>query len=94
MKTSPKMLGCVRRGTPTEETPHTLEKSVIKVSVPEIFSELRKEGKVSVCLFPTRKQCDQLNEQMLASLDCPKKNFSFLTKWTRQQVAQESYRTA
>ena len=68
-----KMLGCVRRGAPTEETLHTLEKRVIKVSVPDIFSELQKEGKVPVCLFPTRKQCDQLNEQMLARLDCPKK---------------------
>ena len=57
-----KMLGCVRRGAPTEETLHTLEKRVIKVSVPEIFSELQKEGKVPVCLFPTRKQCNQLNE--------------------------------
>ena len=67
------MLGCVRRGAPTEEMLHTLEKCVIKVSVPEIFSELQKEGKIPVCLFPTRKQYDQLNEQMLARLDCPKK---------------------
>ena len=51
-----KMLGCIRRGAPTEETLHTLEKHVIKVSVPEIFSELQKEGKVPMCLFPTRKQ--------------------------------------
>ena len=26
-----------------------------------------------MCLFSTRKQCDQLNEQMLACVDCPKK---------------------
>ena len=56
------MLGCVRRVAPTKETLRTLEKRVIKVSVPEIFSGLQKEGKVPVCLFPTRKQCDQLNE--------------------------------
>ena len=49
-----KMLGCVRRGAPTEETLHTLEKCVIKVSVLEMFSELQKEGKVPVCLFPTK----------------------------------------
>ena len=67
------ILGCVGRGALTEETLHTLEKRVIKVSVPDIFSELQKEGKVPVCLFPTRKQSDQLNEQMLACLDCPKK---------------------
>ena len=26
-----------------------------------------------MCLFPTRKECEQLNEQILACLDCPKK---------------------
>ena len=40
-----KMLGYIRRGAPTEETLHTLEKRVIKVSVPEMFSELQKEAK-------------------------------------------------
>ena len=93
-----KMLGCVRRVAPTEETLHTLEKRIIKVSVPEIFSELQKEGKVPVRLFPTRKQCDQLNEQMLAHLDCLKKRTFLFRRSGRdkelQQVAQESCRTA
>ena len=92
------MLGCVRRAAPTEETLHTLEKRVIKVSVPEIFSELQKEGKVPVCLFLTGKQCDQLNEQMLARFDSPKKRNVLFGRSGRdkelQQVAQESCRTA
>ena len=91
------MLGCVRRAAPTEETLHTLEKRVIKVSVPEIFSELQKEGKVPVCLFLTRKQCDQLNEQMLACLDSPKKEIFYLdevdetkssNKWHKKAAEQ------
>jgi len=67
------MLGGVRRGALTEETLYTLEKRVINFSVPDIFSELQKEGKVRVCLFLTRKKCDQLNEQMLAQFDSPNK---------------------
>ena len=67
------------------------------VKCPEMFSELQKEGKVFVCLFPTRKQCDQLNEQMLARLDCPKKELlrsdevdktKSSNKWHKKAVEQ------
>ena len=51
---------------------HTLEKRVILVSVPEVSVSFRRKAKF-LGLFPTRKQCDQLNEQMLSRLDCPKK---------------------
>ena len=38
-----KMLDCVRRGAPTEDTLHTLQQRVIDVSVPEMFCELQKK---------------------------------------------------
>jgi len=66
------MLDSVRQGAPTENAVHTFQERIITVSVPKMFGKLQEEGKVPVCLFPTRKQCNDLNEQMLARLESPK----------------------
>ena len=59
------MLDCVRRGCPTDETLHTLEQRVIDMPVADKFLELQKSGHTLVCLFPTRKACNEFNAQML-----------------------------
>ena len=59
------MLDGVRRGCPTDETLRTLEQRVIDVSVADKFDELQKSGRTPVCLFPTRKACNDFNMQML-----------------------------
>ena len=62
------MLDCVRRGRPTDETLCTLQERVIQVSVSDKFDELQKAGQTPVCLFPTRKACNDLNTEMLSYL--------------------------
>ena len=59
------MLDYVRRGCPTDETLHTLDQRVIDVPVADKFHELQKSGHTPVCLFPTRKACNEFNTQML-----------------------------
>ena len=49
-----------------------LTEHVITVSVVEKFQELQEAGQSPVCLFPTRELCNQLNNEMLASLPSPK----------------------
>ena len=56
------MLDCVRRGCPT------LEQRVIDVPVADKFHGLQKSGHTLVCLFPTRKACNEFNAQMLSYL--------------------------
>ena len=62
------MLDCVRRGCPTDETLRTLDQRVIDVPVADKFHELQKSGLTPVCLFPTRKACNEFNAQMLSYL--------------------------
>ena len=62
------MLDCLRRGCPTDETLHTLDQRVIDVPVADKFHELQKSGHTPVCLFPTRKACNEFNAQMLSYL--------------------------
>ena len=63
-----KMLDCVRRGSPTEETLSTLAKRVIDVSPVDKFEELRLSGHNPVCLFPRREECNDFNRKMLDRL--------------------------
>ena len=51
----------LRRGCPTDETLCTLKQRVIQVSVSDEFSELQESGETPVCLFPTRKACEDFN---------------------------------
>ena len=62
------MLDCVRRGCPTDETLCTLDQRVIDVPVADKFHELQKSGLTPVCLFPTRKACNEFNAQTLSYL--------------------------
>ncbi len=62
------MLDCVRRGCPTDETLGTLKERVIQVSALEKFSELQESGQTPVCLFLTRKACNEFNTEMLSQL--------------------------
>ena len=63
------MLDSVRQSSPTEETVCTLQERVSDRSVPELFHDLKNSDMNPVCLFPTREQCDQVNNEMLGSLD-------------------------
>ena len=63
------MLDCVRRGYPTDKTLSTLKRRVIQVSVSDKFSELQEFGQTPVCLFPTRKACNDFNDKMLRLLN-------------------------
>ncbi len=63
------LLDCVRRGNLSEETLSVLKDRVFEVTVAEKFLELQEVGMTPVCLFPTRKQCDAVNEEMLGLLD-------------------------
>ena len=62
------MLDCVRCSCPTKETLCTLKQRVIEVSVSDKFSEFQQLGQTPVCLFPTRKSCDDFNAKMLKHL--------------------------
>ena len=59
------LLNFVRCGETSEETIRVLETRVIDVPVKDKVAELRSLGKTPVCLFPTRKQTDAFNEEML-----------------------------
>ena len=70
-KTDPEfleMLDCVRRGFPNDETLFTLSERVISLLIEEKFVELQKVGSSPVCLFPTRKLCNDFNNKMLSNL--------------------------
>ena len=57
------ILGKVRCGTLTEEILTVLKERIIDVPVVQKLVQLIELGENPVCLFPTRKQCDLLNEQ-------------------------------
>ena len=62
------ILGKVRCGTLTEEILTVLKERIINIPVVQKLVQLIELGENPVCLFPTRKQCDLLNEQMLGKL--------------------------
>ena len=62
------LLDHVRQGTVTEEDVAMLKTRTVDVPAAEKFSELSQSGKTPVCLFPTRRACDEFNEKMLNSL--------------------------
>ena len=58
------MLDCVRRGCPTDETFCTLKERIIQVPVSDKFHELQESGQTPVCLFSTRKACNEFNTKI------------------------------
>ena len=52
----------------TDVTLSTLKQRDIQVSVVDKLNELKEADQTPVCLFPTRKQCEELNSPMLKCL--------------------------
>ena len=59
----------VRHGCPSDNTLTLLKDRLIQCDVVDHFVELLQCGQTPVCLFPTRKLCDQFNNDMLSRLD-------------------------
>ena len=64
-----KVLDEIRRGCPSEQSINCLCDRIITVSVVEKYKQLCESGDHPVCLFPTCKQCEEHNTNMLESLD-------------------------
>ena len=63
------ILDSVRRGNLTDEITATLQDRVSSTPISEKFAELQGCGMTPVCLFPTTKQCDKVNGDMLSLLE-------------------------
>ena len=63
------MLDEVRRGCPSSDVLECFKGRVIEGTIDDKYKELYEAGSVPVCLFPTRKACDQFNLEMLNKLD-------------------------
>ena len=46
-----------------------LKEHITDASISEVFGDLQCSEMNPVCLFPTRKQCDDVNADMLSRLD-------------------------
>ena len=66
------VLDCIRRGHLSEEAVSVLQERVIDVTISEKIAELQNLKMSLVCLFPTRKQCDDINKKMLNHLETEK----------------------
>ena len=62
------LLNGIRIGEVTSSTISTLQSRVFNCSLTEKIAELKEQGITAVTFFPTRKQCDELNNEMLKSL--------------------------
>ncbi len=65
------LLNSIRCGCPTDEDFSMLQERVVEGTILQKFRELEGCNKNPVCLFPTRKACEQFNHEMLATLDSP-----------------------
>ena len=63
------MLDEVRRGCPSPQSIRALQDRVIKTPVVDKFEELLVAKQSPLCLFPTRKACQDFNTKMLCRLD-------------------------
>ena len=52
----------------TNDDVATLNSCIVDMPAADLFSQLSKSGKTPVCLFPTRKECDNFNNKMLKNL--------------------------
>ena len=62
------LLNGIRIGEVTSSTISTLQSRVFNCSLTEKIAELQEQGITAVTFFPTRQQCDELNNEMLKSL--------------------------
>ena len=63
------LLDGIRRGFLSEKAITQLRARVFSEPVMDKYNQLASEGKAPICLVPTRKQCDELNTQLPATLD-------------------------
>ena len=63
------ILAEIRCGYPSEDTLQCLRERVIKGTISDKCEELSKSHSIPICLFPTRKACEQHNMEMLNKLD-------------------------
>ena len=67
------MLDEVRRGCPSQKTIEALQDRVITSPVVDKFEELLAAKQSPLCLFPTRKACQEFNLEMLSRLQADTK---------------------
>ena len=63
------MLDEVRRGCPSPQTIQALQDRVIEVPVVDKFEALLASKQSQLCLFPTRKACEEFNSKILSRLE-------------------------
>ncbi len=63
------VLDGVRKGFPSEEALHLLQQRVFNKPVLEMYNQLSEEGKSPICLFPIRRACADINDQLMSTLD-------------------------
>ena len=71
-----KILDEVRRGSPSQDSLTCLHERTITVSVVEKYKQLCESGSHPVCLFPTCKQCQDHNSNMLSALGTKLETFA------------------
>ena len=62
------LLNQVQCGHPPQDVIDALKERVMSCSVVETFQQLKNDNQSPVCLFPTRKACEELNNKMLNML--------------------------
>ena len=63
------LLHAVRCGQFNEEVEAELQKKLIQKPITDLFTELQQCGQSPVCIFPTRRQCNEFNIKMLSHLN-------------------------
>ena len=63
------ILDSVRRGFPSEKAIIQLKERVFQQPVLEMYNQLKDEGRRPICLFPTRKACADVNNDLLNTLN-------------------------
>ena len=87
------MLDEVRRGCPSQKTIQALQARVITTAVIDKFQELLASKQSPLCLFSTRKSCQEFNLEMLSMLNTDTKDIvctdevdetSGIFKWSKK----------
>ena len=67
----------------SEECIRILEERVIQSPIAGRFKELMQSGQSPVCLFSTRKACEEFNNKMLSRLQCKMVEICYTEIWTK-----------
>ena len=91
------LLDEVRKGCVSAKCIKILEESLIQGPIADKFEELMQSGESPVCLFPTRKACEEFNNEMLNKLQCKTVEISCtdevdktvgMHKWSKKEAAE------